>query len=282
MADSETDAAFGRPEDGLGLFTQIFDVIFGNGVNVANFYAIDPNSGSLYIAATAADEQDGLADGVSHNGALYRLELHGEQTGRYELRIADAFTFEGGTGSTPTVSADGAVVAVSDDNGNVILLDRRLHERWRINVGSQVAASIAVSADNSELYAVTRFDIIKLIDRGQSASMAWRAKLDAYPGFANFNALTPTITANGILVSIGAGRRIGEQQLMLKVGMGLLDRDTGELRSFAEGRDESIAVSAVGPDGAVYTAGSPVRPSPAACPSRSPAPAACSSPRCAY
>lgn len=159
LADHETDAGFGRPAGGLGLFTTVYDVIFGSGVNV----------------------------------------------------------------------------------------------------GSQVAASIAVSADNAEMFAVTRYDIIKLIDHGRSGSIEWRAKLDAYPGFDNFNALTPTITANGILVSVGAGRRIGEQQLMSKFGMGLLDRDSGELRSFAEGREESIAVSAVGPDGAAYTAGSPVR-----------------------
>jgi len=259
LADHETDAAFGRPADGLGLFTTIYDVIFGSGVNVANFYAIDPNSGSLYIAATALDQQDGATDGVSHNGALYRIELNGDHPGAYELKIVDTFTFEGGTGSTPTLSADGALVVVSDDNGNVILLDRRLEERWRINVGSQVAASIAVSADNAEMFAVTRYDIIKLVDHGRSGSIEWRAKLDAYPGFDNFNALTPTITANGVLVSIGAGRRLGEQQLMSKFGMGLLDRDSGELRSFAEGREESIAVSAVGRDGAVYTAGSPVR-----------------------
>ena len=259
LADHETDAAFGRPAGGLGLFTTVYDVIFGSGVNVANFYAIDPNSGSLYIAATALDQQDGAADGVSHNGALYRIELNGEHPGTYELKIVDTFTFEGGTGSTPTLSADAALVVVSDDNGNVIVLDRRLKERWRLNVGSQVAASIAVSADNAEMFAVTRYDIIKLIDHGRSGSIAWRAKLDAYPGFDNSNALTPTITANGILVSVGAGRRIGEQQLISKFGMGLLDRESGGLRSFAEGREESIAVSAVGPDGAAYTAGSPVR-----------------------
>jgi hypothetical protein len=46
---------------------------------------------------------------------------------------------------------------------------------------------------------------------------------------------------------------------MLKVGMGLLDRDTGELRSFAKGREESIAVTSVAADGGIYTANSPVR-----------------------
>jgi outer membrane protein assembly factor BamB len=259
LADAETDAAFGRPADGLGLFTAIFDVIFGNGVNVANFYAIDPNHGRLYIAATAPDEQDGAADGVSRNGALYLLELKGARPGPFELEIVRSFVFDGGTGSTPTLSPNGDGVVVSDDNGNVIMLDQDLNERWRIDVGSQVAASLAVSSDNDELYAVTRYDIIKLVDHGNSATIVWRAKLDAYPGFDNFNALTPTITANGIVVSVAAGRRLGEQQLMTRFGMGLLDRATGELRAFSEGREESIAVSAVGPDGGFYIAGSPVR-----------------------
>ncbi len=46
---------------------------------------------------------------------------------------------------------------------------------------------------------------------------------------------------------------------MLKVGVGLLDRDTGELRAFTLGREESIAVTSVAADGGIYTASSPVR-----------------------
>ena len=258
-ANRETDAAFGATADGVGLFTSILDTVFGRGVQVANFYAIDPSSGRIFIAATAPDAQDGTTDGVSHNGALYALELRGERPGDYELTIVQSFEFDGGTGSTPTLSAAGDSVIVSDDNGFVIALDRDLRERWRIDVGSQVAASIAVSAENRELYAVTRFDVIKLVDRGNAAEIAWRATLDAFPGFENFNALTPTVAANGVVVSVGGGRTLGSQQLMTKFGMGLLDRESGRLRSFAEGREESIAVSAVGPDGGFYIAGSPLR-----------------------
>lgn len=258
-ANAETDASFGDTPDGLGLFTTILDVIFGNGVNVANFYAVDPNSGRIFIAATAPDEQDGARDGVSQNGALYALELRDERPGARRLEIVRSFVFEGPTGSTPTLSAAGDTVVVSDDNGHVIALDRDLAERWRVDVGAQVAASIAVSADGGELYAVTRFDVIKLLDHGDSAEIVWRAQLDAYPGFDNFNALTPTVTANGVAISIGAGRRLGSQQLLTKFGVGLLDRETGRLRSFSEGREESIAVTAVGPDGGIYTGNSPVR-----------------------
>jgi len=259
LADAETDQAFGAQPGGDGLFTRIYDVIFGSGVRVANFYAIDANSGRLYVAATAADEQDGSADGVSHNGALYRLEIVGAAPGDFDLRVTATYTFAGGTGSTPTVSADGKKVVVADDNGNVITLDAELSELWRVNVGSQVAASIAVAADNDEMFAVTRYDIVKLVDRGSSGEIVWRAQLDAYPDFNNFNALTATIAANGIVVSVAGGRLVAGEQLMSKFGMGLLDRETGALRWFAEGREESIAVSATGPDGAIYTAGSPVR-----------------------
>jgi outer membrane protein assembly factor BamB len=258
-ANRETDRVFGRTIDGQGLFTAITEVIFGNGFQIANFYAIDPNSGRLFIAATAPDEQDGAADGVSRNGAVWALEVVGAPPDQYEIRPAGFYPFSGGTGSTPTVSLSSDRLLLSDDNGNVIALDTDLKELWRVNVGGQVAASIAVSADNREIYTVTQFAIVKLIDRGNSADVAWRATLDVYPGFDNFNALTPTITANGIAVNIGAGRGIGARQLMHKVGAALLDRETGAIRSFAEGREESIAVTSIGPDGGFYMANSPVR-----------------------
>ena len=258
-ADKETEAVFGRTTDGMGLFTAIVDVIFGSGFNIANFYGVDPGTGRLYIAATAPDEQDGSKDGVSHNGALYLLELVGEDVGDYDLEVIRYYAFDGGTGSTPTISTDSDRVMVSDDNGNVIALDTDLNELWRINVGAQVAASVAVSADNNEIYAVNRFDIFKIIDKGDSADIVWRAQLDAYPGFGNWNALTPTITANGIAINVGAGRRIGNEQIMQKFGAGLLDRETGELRYFAEGREESIATTSIGPDGGFYIANSPTR-----------------------
>jgi outer membrane protein assembly factor BamB len=258
-ANAETDAAFGPTPDGLGIFTTILDVVFGNGVNVANFYAVDAGTGRIFIAATAPDEQDGAKDGTSANGAIYALDLRGDRPGAMQLEVVASYAFEGPTGSTPTLSVDGAALLVSDDNGHVIKLDRELRELWRIDVGAQVAASIAVASGGGELYAVTRHDVIRLQDRGEAAQIVWRAQLDAYPGFDNYNALTPTLTANGVAISIGAGRRVGSQQLLTKFGVGLLDRETGRLRSFAEGREESIAVTAVGPDGGIYTAGSPVR-----------------------
>jgi len=258
-----TDAVFGTTPSGLSFFSLIIEVIFGGGSVVTNFFAIDPNTGLIVVAATAADEADGTMDGLSEFGAIYSFELAENAGGGLAFRMLNAAEFMGGTGSTPSISEDGSRVYVSDNVGNVIAFDTELEELWRFDVGDAVAASIAVSPDNAELYAVTRTDIFKLTDLGDSARLDWAATLD---GFAEdprieieFNALTPTITANGVAVSVGGGYLIGDTTIMLKVGVGLLDRDTGALRSFTVGREESIAVTSVGPRGGIYTASSPVR-----------------------
>jgi outer membrane protein assembly factor BamB len=166
------------------------------------------------------------------------------------MKIAARYDFDGGTGSTPTVSNDGQRLYITDDNGNVIALNRDLLEIWRMDVGEQVAASIAVSADNQELYAVTRKDVIKMFDRGDHGEMAWKAKLDVFPDHINVNTLTPTITANGIAVAIGASRELGNNSLLMENGFGLLDRDTGNVRAFVQGVEEGIAVTVLGADDA--------------------------------
>lgn len=241
-----------------GLFTDLVRIIFGAGSEVSNFYAVDPNTGRLFVAATAPDEADGSKDGVSNTGALYALDLirTGEQL---SLSIAARYDFDGGTGSTPTASNDGQRLYVSDEHGNVIALNRDLKEIWRINVGEQVAASVAVSADNNELYVVTRHEIFKLWDKGSHAELAWQAQLDVFPNHSNINTLTPTITANGIAVSIGASRGVGDNSLLMEAGFGLLDRDTGKVRGFVQGVEEGIAVTVVAADGGFTIAHSPVR-----------------------
>ena len=262
-SDALTDMVFGKTPSGLSFFSTIVDVIFGGGSVVTNFFAIDPNTGLIVVAATADDEVDGTMDGLSEYGAIYSFELVDDGKGSLEFNPLDSIEFTGGTGSTPSISEDGSRIYVSDNVGNLIALDRELEEIWRYDVGEPLAASVAVSPDNAELYAVTRNDVFKLTDLGDSARLDWTATLDAFKDDPDitieFNALTPTITANGVAVSVGGGQPIGGTSLMLKVGVGLLDRVTGELRSFAEGREESIAVTTIGPQGGIYTASSPVR-----------------------
>jgi hypothetical protein len=65
------------------------------------------------------------------------------------------------------------------------------------------------------------------------------------------------------LFQAGAGKLVpvGSRSVPLprKVGMGLLDRQTGAVRHFTEALDESVAVASTGPDGAAYIGNSPVR-----------------------
>ena len=266
MGNRQTDLAFGKFPSGKSVFQTVLDVIFGGGFCVSNYFAIDPNTGQIYVAATAEDTQDGKEDGKSDDGAIYRIELTpgAETTTQWSLAIKKSALFPGGTGSTPTVDSTSQRLLGSDDHHHVLSLDpMELSTLWSVDVGAQVAASIAV-APEGDIYCVTAKSVVRIRETSRtSAEIVWIADLSAaYPGFKVVNALTPTIVANGVVISAAATLEVPVGKgasLMLKVGSGLLDRETGKLRYFAEGVEESIAVSVVAADGSKYTGSSPVR-----------------------
>ena len=261
--DPLMDEAFGKTDEGLSLFSSAVNYIYGGGGIVTNFFSIDADTSRIYMAATAEDAADGTEDGRSELGAIYALDLVDDGKGRFEFQVLNRKTFQGGTGSTPALSADGQRLYVSDNEGYVIALDTELAEVWRLDVGEPLVGSITVSADNNELYAVTASDVIQLIDNGDHGSRAWTAELTGFDGYANVdvqsNGLTATATANGVVIMIGGGKKLLGKTLMLHVGMGLLDRETGKLRYFTEGREDSLAMSVVAADGSIYVAHSPLR-----------------------
>ena len=261
--DPLMDEAFGKTDEGLSLFSSAVNYIYGGGGIVTNFFSIDADTSRIYMAATAEDAADGTEDGRSELGAIYALDLVDDGKGRFEFQVLNRKTFQGGTGSTPALSADGHRLYVSDNHGHVIALDTELAEVWRLDVGEPLVGSITVSADNNELYAVTASDVIQLIDNGDHGSRAWTAELAGFDGYANVdvqsNGLTATATANGVVIMIGGGKKLLGKTLMLHVGMGLLDRETGKLRYFTEGREDSLAMSVVAADGSIYVAHSPLR-----------------------
>lgn len=261
--DPLMDKAFGKTLDGRGLFSAAVNYIYGGGGVVTNYFSIDPTSSRIYIAATAPDAEDGTIDDRSEMGAIYAFNLVDNGNGGLEFKELNRKTFQGGTGATPSLSGDGTRVYESDNEGHVIALDHELNEIWRVNVGEPLVGSITVAPDNNELYAVTANDVFQLIDHGDHGTLSWTAELNGFDGYANVdeqaNALTATATANGVVVMIGGGKNILGNTIMLHMGMGLLDRQTGKLRYFAEGREDSVAMSVVAADGSIYVGHGPIR-----------------------
>ena len=73
--DPLMDAAFGKTDAGLSLFSSAVNYIYGGGGVVTNYFSIDPDSSRIYMAATAPDAEDGTTDVKSELGAIYALNL---------------------------------------------------------------------------------------------------------------------------------------------------------------------------------------------------------------
>lgn len=229
---------------------------------VTNFFSIDSNSGRIWVASTLPDEADGVADGWSDLAGLYGLELVREGE-LYRLEIAVVAEVPGGTASTPAISADGERVYVADAYDSVYAINTANGEHiWSFNVGDKVTGSLDVAADNGEVYANTRTGIMQLLDRGDHAELGWEANLNMYDTGRfqrNIKALGAEIGANGVAFTGAAGIVTGKQKFPLRLGAGLIDRKTGEIRYFADGAEDSVSSMATGPDGGLYVGNSPLR-----------------------
>jgi outer membrane protein assembly factor BamB len=229
---------------------------------VTNFFSIDQNTGRLWIAASLMDEDDGVKDGWSEWGGLYGIDLvsKGEQV---TAEIQHVFKVNGGTSSTPAISADGKRVYVGDAFDSIYAIDTSNAEQiWKINLGAKVNGSLVVSSDNGEIYANIREQIVKVIDRGDHAEKIWSTKMDMYDTGTlqqNFKSLGAEIGANGLIFTGAAGIIAGKMKLPSKLGAGFIDRETGEIKYFVDGSEDSVNTMVGAPDGAIYIGNSPLR-----------------------
>ncbi|MCA9771046.1 MAG: PQQ-binding-like beta-propeller repeat protein [Myxococcales bacterium] len=242
-------------------FADLAAVLLGNEVEVANFFSIDPATGRLWVAATAPDGADGTVDGVSEFGALYGLDLVANGGG-FDVTEACRRDFSGGSASTPALRTDGTRIYVGDNDGNLLAIRPDCTDAWTLSIGSQIVGSVGVASDNGEIYVATARSILQVIDSGAAGAVGWTANLSGVfiPGVGqtNFNLNLYSIAANGIGFQAGSGL-IQAQNLPLAVGVGVLDRDTGAVRFFTDGLEETVAVMSTGPDGALYIGNSPLR-----------------------
>lgn len=251
------------PGSNLGDFSAL---LLGNDNEVANHFSIEPHSSRIFVAATAPDAADGTVDGVSELGAIYGLDLVEGKSGHQVVEACSRF-FEGGSASTPTLRTDGTRLYVGDDFGRLIALNPDCSDAWELDLGTQIFGSIAASSDNGEVYASSAAGIFKVIDEGDQGVLQWSAPLDVFEippplqaaGFRNLNLNLVGIGANGLFVQAGAGVLAGTTALPITVGIAQLDRDTGAVRWFAEGLEETVALMSIGPDGALYVGNSALR-----------------------
>ena len=248
--------------NGQDPISAVLHIAAGEKQKVTNFFSIDSNTGRLWIAATLPDEADGKVDGFADYAALYGLNL--EKKGKYyQFDVHSVTQVPGGTASTPAVSADGQRVYIADAFDSVYAIDANTGEQiWSFNVGSKVAGSLTIAADNGEIYANVRTQIVKLFDRGDHAEKAWVSNLDMFeagPFQSNFKALGAEVGANGIAFTGAVGLNAGKKKFPLKIGAGILDRETGKVRYFVEGGEDSVSSMVTGPEGGLYIGNSPLR-----------------------
>lgn len=291
-AERAMRAKFIPPEanlsDDVRIFDSVISAVLGGGRIVSNYYATDPNSDRLWIAATMPDEFDGNLDGAAEFGALYSISLSRDRS-HLDFNVNCRIPFAGGSASTPTVSPGGDRVYTSDNEGNALAFDENCELIWSVNVGDQILGSLALSPYDNQLYASTGAGVFQIIDRGSFGELGWTANIDE--AFAGGNLLSSTVgvIANA-LRSLGLAPEaeprvsniqissIGENAIVLMAGLGFqmdpersevsgplalstttIDRQTGEFINGTPAREESIAVISVGNDGSILIGNSPLR-----------------------
>src|SRR5262245_32232497 len=243
----------------------LINVLLGGDSEVANNLSVDPGTNRVWIAASARDGEDGVVDGVSQLGAIYRFDVVRDGD-RWTLAEVCHRNFPGGSASTPTLGQNGTRVYLGDDGGALIAIDAAdCSEAWSVPLDSQIFGSIAAASDGRELYAASAGGIFQVFDDGDHGRRGWTAALDVYdvppdlPGYAGMNLLLAGVGANGLLIHVGVGIRTGTQALPVRTGIAHVDRLTGEPRWFADGLEESLGAMSTGPDGALYLPHAPLR-----------------------
>jgi outer membrane protein assembly factor BamB len=268
--------------------------VLGGESQISNYFSIDPNTNSVWLASTMEDEADGVEDGIADWGGLFRYELERDGDNIVFTKMCER-QFPGGSASTPTVRADGQRVYIADSFDHVLAIDFDCQVRWELDIGAQALGSLALSSVGNELYVSTGAAVKKILiqpetaSEPESAALAWESNIsDGYLlDGDNLNALVSLINLvidddipyavdvtnmqisgiadNGVIIQTAVGVRFNEegatetQIVPLVIATNLLDRKTGEMVNATPADEESISVITSAGNGSVFTANSPIR-----------------------
>lgn len=273
--------------DGFSMMDTLIAALLGGGSKVNNYFAVDPDSGALWIAATYDDSADGKTDGVSEFGALYRIESqrHGKKV---SFSVHCAIPFNGGSASTPAVAPGGERIYTSDSFGKVLAYDAECQRRWALDLGEQVVGSLSISSTDKNIYAATGSSVFRIQDAGNSGTLIWRANLGE--AFYDGSVLTDTLNSLGSLESLGVKlpvklttanldlAAITENAILMEGALGMqidpdnslmfgpmamaliaLDKQDGSVLNATPAREETVSVISTSQRGEVYLSNSPIR-----------------------
>lgn len=284
-------------DESVGL-TPILALI-GGGAVIGNQISVDPNTNALWVASTDLDEVDSNpGDGLSEKGALYRIDLT-RNGNNLSANVTCSASFDGGTASTPAVSADGQRIYTTDNFGSALAFDRQCQEVWRLDVGEAAIGSLAVSSEvGAEIYYPTLTTVYKIQEnsRRDGAEVVWHADMNSsFRGgrfrdaanailsgvrgglerrlgeqlpngllsFQAFNLDVATIGQNGIMAHAGYGMMIDLDGLKfglpLAMNVSMYDRETGALINATPALEENIGTMYTAPDGTITMGSSPLR-----------------------
>ena len=235
-----------------------WQLLFGGAMRSTNTPAIDLDSGRIFVAATSTTEG---------RGALYAFDLVA-RGGSFEISIAHATEMGPGSGSSPSLSASGDAVYVSDEAGVFYAVDAESGAlRWQVQTKSTSAA--AAVGSNGDIYSLQAYGPA-LVAITREGRVRWQSELQPLADAAlpsSWLLGDPVAIGNGnptvvgdvsgelILVPVAYGyeTRLGRRiPWLVKSSLVAVDAETGKgLRDIVMLADDSTGITSVLPDGTI-------------------------------
>ncbi len=234
----------------------VWQVAYGGIVRSANTPGVDARTGRIFVAAT--DEEAGY-------GALYAFDYSpATPFGPGKINVAFVTQMGPGSGSSPTVSANGQQVYASDNDGVLYAFDTRTGKAVWSTQSNAEAASVAVDKTGN-IYVLTRNNVMTSF--GSDGQKRWDADVSGLlammpvsPTLGNPVAVgggNPTVVNGAILESVIYGYNVNLQGrtvfVPVRAALVEFDPETGVgLRNIAYTTEGTEGILNVAPNGMIY------------------------------
>ena len=256
---------------GLGLIgieptyiNDFFQEFFGFNVVIKDAVAVHPLTGRIFTKG---------ADSTGKSGMLYALDFIPPANGSSgEIKLACTGSIGLGSDTSPSISADGLHVYVTDGTGTLYALNTNdCRIAWSLKVPGAAPAAATVGL-NGYLYSLTSGKLTAFQDQGSSGEMLWqtditeRAKADGFTAGVFDSAIT--LTQNYLYATASFGRRAKEnpqdsssrETLVTQASrLVAIDPTNGNIVSVTPLGDESDSTPSLSENGTLYVPSKPLR-----------------------